>query len=191
MGVEGVILAAGLSSRAGTHKMVLKIGERTIIENCVQGMYDVCSRIIVVGGYKIENIMSALKGYSKVEIIFNKNYMDGMFSSVKEGIRYVQEDKFFLIPGDYPMVGKGVYYNMLQCNGDIVVPTYNGKRGHPILINSRHISSILNNCKYSNLKEYIEPNKVVLTEVEEPGILIDVDTMEDFHGIVKSEKFKY
>jgi len=51
MTIDGIVLAAGLSSRMGKYKMSLKMGNKTVIESCIESMYDLCSTIIVVGGY--------------------------------------------------------------------------------------------------------------------------------------------
>ena len=78
--IEGVILAAGFSSRAGTFKMELPFGEKTLIERAIDGMIDTCSRIIVVGGHKIERIREITKKYPTVQVVFNRHYEKGMFS---------------------------------------------------------------------------------------------------------------
>lgn len=59
-------MAAGLSSRMGKNKLIMNIEGKTIIERCILGMYEVCERIIVVGGYKIEDIRPILTPYKKV-----------------------------------------------------------------------------------------------------------------------------
>ena len=53
--IEGVILAAGSSSRAGTFKPALRIGGRSMIVRCIEGMGEVCGRIIVVRGMNSTN----------------------------------------------------------------------------------------------------------------------------------------
>ncbi|HHF57961.1 MAG TPA: nucleotidyltransferase family protein, partial [candidate division WOR-3 bacterium] len=90
MNIETIVLAAGLSERVGVFKMELPLGDKTLIERTIEGPYQVSSRIIVVGGYKIERLREILSSYEKVEVVFNKNYKRGMFSSVKEGVKYVQ-----------------------------------------------------------------------------------------------------
>ena len=61
--IDGIILAAGLSRRAGTYKMTLRINGKPLLERCIENMYDICSKIIVVGGYKIEDIRSIVDKY--------------------------------------------------------------------------------------------------------------------------------
>lgn len=184
MGVEGVVLAAGFSSRAGTYKMALDLDGKTVIERCIESMYDVCSRIIVVGGFKIEIIMNILNKYPKVEIVLNKDYKAGMFSSVKEAIKHVKEERFFFTPGDYAAINKEVYESMLKAEGDIIIPTHKGRKGHPVLMNSCYIGEILNG-EYSNLKEFINSKGYNTLEVQDKGILMDIDTMEEYKKIVK------
>lgn len=102
MKIDGVILAAGFSTRANTFKMTLEFKGKTILENVIDNMSLYVDRIIIVGGYRIEEIEKIVKRYEKVELIFNDKYEEGMFSSIKKGISKVSGDKFFLTPGDYP-----------------------------------------------------------------------------------------
>lgn len=180
MDIEGVVLAAGLSSRAGCFKMTLELGSSTVIEKCIEGMYDLCSRIIVVGGYRIDELSRVLYKYQKVRLVVNSHYEAGMFSSVKEGFRHVQGDRFFFIPGDYPMVSKRVYDTMASTEGDIIVPVYHGKNGHPILMKGQLAGELVENKDISNLREFIAKKGYVQVDVPEPGILMDIDTMDDY-----------
>ncbi len=106
MSVDGIVLAAGLSSRVGRYKLALDIQGKTVIERCIESMYDICSNVIVVGGHNYNLLQDILKPYAKVKMILNENYIEGMFTSVKKGLYQVEEDKFFLIPADYPLIKK-------------------------------------------------------------------------------------
>ena len=171
MKVEGIILAAGLSTRAGTNKLILDIGGKTVIERCIYGMYDLCSKIIVVGGNRIEEIEDILKKYPKVELIYNSDYLDGMFSSVKKGLVNIKEEKFFLIPGDYPVINKAIYKQMLKLDEDIVIPMYKGKKGHPLLMKSYLIEELIKSKQYNTLRDFVNIKGFKSINVEEPGIL--------------------
>jgi hypothetical protein len=63
----GVVLAAGLSTRAGRFKMELPLGDRTLIEHTVLGMREVVRRVVVVGGHRIERLREILRGYDRVD----------------------------------------------------------------------------------------------------------------------------
>lgn len=198
MQIEGVILAAGFSSRAGTFKMELLFENKTLIERVIEGMIDTCSRIIVVGGYRIERIIEITKNYPGLQIVFNKNYEKGMFSSVQEGIRHLKGDAFFIMPGDYPFITKNVFQKLKKAlktttaggtrsqkgskdmGSDIFIPTFKGRKGHPVLIRKKLVDELLKEPVDSTLKTVINRNIYTLTEVDHESILLDVDTIEDY-----------
>ncbi len=185
MNAEGIILAAGFSKRAGTHKMVLEFGGRTIIESSIEAMYDTCSRIIVVGGYKIENIFPICSKYSKVKLILNEDFCSGMFSSVKAGLKYIETQRFFVTPGDYPLIKSSTYQDIEKFEGEIIVPEYKELRGHPVLIKSTFINEILHCTTYTSLRDFINTKKVTTINVSDPGILMDVDTISDYEKLLQ------
>ena len=178
--MDGVVLAAGYSKRANSYKMELLLGEKTLVQRSVESFYDICDRIIVVGGYKIDKVVAMLSGYSKVKVVFNKYYEKGMFTSVKEGIRHVESQRFYFTPGDYPFIDKKLCIDMAKVDSDIVIPTFQGKRGHPILLSSNLIKDILKQPDDSNLKKFINNRAYSLLESSNDNIFIDIDTKEDY-----------
>lgn len=184
MKIEGIILAAGFSSRAGTFKMALDFKGKTVIERTVDSMKSYCSKVYVIGGYKIEIIEEILKNYKDVEVVFNENFKEGMFSSVKTGVKKLKGDKFFLTPGDYPAVNKNTYRILLTLDEDIVIPTFQSKKGHPILMNTQAAREILSSDNYSNLKEFTISKGFSTVEVKDRGILRDIDTIQDYEDLL-------
>lgn len=191
MKVEGIVLAAGLSTRVGTNKLILDIGGKTVIERCIYGMHDICSKIIVVGGNRIEEIENILNKYPKVELIYNSDYLDGMFSSVKKGLMNIKEEKFFLIPGDYPVINKETYKQMLKLDEDIVIPMHKGKKGHPLLMKSHLIEELIKSKQCNTLRDFVNIKGFKSINIEEPGVLMDIDTMEDYQKILLYFQTKY
>jgi molybdenum cofactor cytidylyltransferase len=181
--IEGVVLAAGLSSRMGQHKMALPLGDRTVIERSLESMYEIVRRIWVVVGWQAERIRELLAAYAKVELVVNENYRRGMFSSVKVGIARVRAPAFFLLPGDCPFVGSEVYAQMLTVPGNIVIPTCRGKRGHPVLFRSQLIPEILAMPDDGTLRDYIDTSRHATIEVEDEGILLDLDTQGEYDAL--------
>ena len=178
--VEGVILAAGLASRSGGLKMTLPLGDKTVIERSIEGMYGIVSRIVVVVGWQAEQVQQVLATYDKVEIVVNQQFRAGMFSSVKAGLARVRAPSFFLLPGDCPLIGADIYARMLAVPGDIVVPTFEGKRGHPTLFRSTLIPEILGEPDDSTLRRYVDRKGYATVQVNDDGILYDMDTPEDY-----------
>lgn len=185
---EGVILAAGYSSRAGAFKPALDLGGQSVLEHCVLSMLDFCTKIYVVGGYKIDRIRQLLGHVDRTEVVDNPAYDQGMFTSVKEGLRHVTAQRAFLIPADYPLVKKETYRKMLATAGRVVVPTYHGRRGHPVLLDHSIISRILSDPDDSNLRTIIDLIGFETVEVDDEGILIDLDTPGDYRYILEKIK---
>ncbi|MGE5581812.1 MAG: nucleotidyltransferase family protein [Bacillota bacterium] len=184
MKIEAVVLAAGYSSRAGTFKLELDINGKTVIERCLEGLNDFCSRIIVVGGYRIDKIRAILKNYPKVEVVLNNSFNLGMFSSVKTGLRHLQGERFFFTPGDYPLISRNVCQKLLQADGDIVIPVFNGRKGHPLLLKTKITAELLKEDDGYNLRDFIRRQGFVPVTVEDEGILWDLDTREDYQKIL-------
>lgn len=187
MTIEAVVLAAGFSSRAHRYKMTLEFNNSTVIETCIANLYSSVDKIIVIGGYNYHIIKELLSKYEKVQVVYNDNYECGMFSSVKLGINNTTSHKFFLIPGDYVLVDEGVYKQLLdsKSNSSVVIPTFRGRKGHPVLFRENDIKNLING-EFNNLREVINYMGFDTLEVDHDGILYDIDTYEDY--IIALEK---
>jgi molybdenum cofactor cytidylyltransferase len=184
-GVDGIILAAGLSSRAGTCKMMLDMGGKTMLGRCIEAMHGICARLVIIGGYRASDILSIVSGYSGAEFVLNENYREGMFSSVRKGLEQVRAERFFLTPGDYPLISRETYESLLSIDGDIVIPAFKDETGHPVLMKRSLADEILNSPGCGSLKEFIDSRGFIRIEVQDEGILEDVDTMSDYHRICR------
>lgn len=173
-------MAAGFSSRASRNKLTLDFAGKPVIERSILSIYDFCSRVIVVGGHRIEDIRPPVAKYPKVELIFNPEFEKGMFSSVKKGLSEVTEERFFITLGDLPMISKDTCRRMLEIDEDIVAPVFNGKRGHPVLMKSHFIDKILSDNTLEALRDFVNPRPYYRLHVEDEGILLDIDDMDDY-----------
>ena len=186
MRVDAVILAAGYSSRVGDFKPAMDLFGKSILQRCIESMSDFCENIIVVGGYQIEIIRKLTKALPKVKLVKNEHVELGMFSSVRCGIKEVSSDRFFIIPGDQPLVKSDTCKLLLETDGDIVIPRYKGKKGHPALFDSKLVVEILSWDDTEILRNYIHSKEqVMIVDVDDPGIGMDVDTAEDYERVLE------
>jgi molybdenum cofactor cytidylyltransferase len=107
-----------------------------------------------------------------------------MYSSVKKGMSCIREEKFFFTPGDYPLIEPEVYRQLLLYNAAVVIPTFEGRKGHPILFKSTIIDDVLNNAAYQNLREVISHQEIALATVNCKGIMMDLDTWSDYEMLI-------
>ena len=181
---DGVILAAGYSRRAGVFKPALAVREKSLLGCVIDGMAPHCRHIIVVAGFQAGTIRKLLVQFPLVEMVTNTKFRRGMFSSVKCGIQRVSTDSFFLLPGDMPLINEKVYQELLDVPGDIVVPVFRGRKGHPVLIKSWLIPEILRQPDDASLRDFIQRHGYATCETDQEGIMVDVDTSADFQGLL-------
>lgn len=181
--IDTVVLAAGLSSRMGAFKPLLPFGKSTIIETVVNTALELSERIIVVVGFRAQDIINLKHWGNRVVFAENKHYEKGMFSSVKIGVSQVKSRRFFIALGDQPQIRATVYQQLLTAaHTDVIQPAYKGKHGHPLLLSENVRQVILSageNDPNINLRKVVEPFRKRIVEMNEPGVLIDLDTPED------------
>lgn len=181
MGIEGVILAAGKSSRmTGDSKMTMDLNGRSVIERSIDSLSPFCSRIIVVTGFHVEAVMVSAGHCREVVFVHNPDCEKGMFSSLRMGLRHTDGERVLILPGDCPFITHEVCEKLLQGKRDIVLPAYQGKKGHPVLLSRRAVEDLLADDRCQSLREYISTNKAEIIAVDRPEILWDIDTPEDY-----------
>ncbi len=178
--VDGVLLAGGCSCRAGVFKMETEVGGKPLLLWGLEAMAAACGRVIVVAGSGAEKVERLVSGRPGVELVFNENFAAGMLSSVQAGVRRVGSARFFLLPGDMPLVRPAVFLKLLGSVGDIVVPACNGRRGHPVLLSSVLIPGIMAEPSASNLGAFLRRHESTVVETADAGVLADLDLSEDF-----------
>ena len=177
---QGIILAAGYSSRAHTNKLLLTYAKKPLIVHAIEGMRPFVSTVFVITGHYHEEIKEVVEGMEKVVILRNEHYGEGMFSSVLLGVSHTRDD-FLILPGDCPLVAKGTYEHLMKGNGKIRVPSFQGKIGHPIWIAKELKEELLGEPRTSNLKVFRDRHNYEIIKVEDAHILTDIDTQADYH----------
>jgi molybdenum cofactor cytidylyltransferase len=183
--IDGIILAAGYSSRFTQNKMCALYLNKPLILHTIENMHSVCEKIYLVTGHYHQEIVEIVKGIKDVEVVYNENYDQGMFSSVLTGVSRVSHD-FFIIPGDYPLVKKTVYQEILKGASELRVPSYKGRLGHPLFMKKTLINNLLK-TEATNLKEFRNFYPYQIIEVSDESILLDIDTIDDLLSLEGKE----
>ncbi|AZN41569.1 nucleotidyltransferase family protein [Paenibacillus albus] len=185
--MEAIILAAGYSSRASDYKMTLKLGTKTVLEHTLSKFEGICERVIVVSGFQRDRIHEATLAMQKdntydmdIVCVYNPSFDQGMFSSVQRGCIEVESSQFFITPGDCPLVEKETIRRLASEEGIVVIPSYSMKGGHPIKLASELKTRIVEAKADHTLRGILQPYEKKFLNIEDPGILMDLDTPEDF-----------
>ena len=142
--ITAIVPAAGLSTRMGgdVSKPLLPWGKGTVIEQVVSTVFAAgVSDVVVVTGHRRGAIQAALAAYP-VRCVFNPAYANGeMLASLQAGLRAVPPEHAgaLLALADQPQMKPEIVTKVLQAfanggNQSIVVPSYQMRRGHPILL---------------------------------------------------------
>ncbi len=181
---QGIILAAGYSSRAVVNKMLLELNNKPLIIHAIEGMSPFVTHIFVVTGYYHQEIYNIVKDVKGVTCIHNTSYDKGMFSSVQVGVSAASDD-FFILPGDCPFVKPSTYDALIKGDLEIRVPSYKGRKGHPLFITNKLRQDLLKESSNSNLKVFRNRHTLEVIPVKDNYILTDIDTIKQFEAIKK------
>jgi CTP:molybdopterin cytidylyltransferase MocA len=189
--LSAIILAAGFSSRLGAFKPLLPLGEKTVLER-VLSLYRAAeiSDIAVVTGYRAEELTPLIEGFG-ARALFNPDYAQGMFSSVVTGVSGLPPScaGFFLHPVDIPLVRYETLIALQQAfqqgTSSVYYPAFQHVRGHPPLISAVHIEAIQSWHGSGGLRVFLRehPDDALDVAVEDPFILQDMDTPEDYERL--------
>ena len=181
MQTGALIVAAGKSSRMGDFKPMLQLGSISIAQRVINNFRQAgISKVVVVTGYHAD-VLECHLASNNVVFLRNENYANThMFDSVRIGLEYLKDkvDTVLFTPVDVPLFTAQTVTQMLSLGRPLVTPVCNGNPGHPILIRSTLIDSILSDDGKSGLKGAVDNcgEPMYYLNVEDPGIIHDADT---------------
>ena len=185
--ISAIVLAAGKSERMGTPKALLPFRGKTFLENILDAVSQsaIQNTVVVVGHHRNEIGAQV----SIPNFVFNPNYEQGMVTSFQAGIRALPADcsgaVIFLV--DHPVVEVETINALVKnfAPNRIVIPVFNGRRGHPVLFSAEVLQEILAlpSSQGANIVVRKVPDRIFEVTVDAPGILVDIDTPEDFKNL--------
>ena len=197
----GVILAAGESSRMGRDKALLPwppgaASRGTFLSATIELLQAWSEMVIVVAGKNAESlrpIVYAAAGY----LVINRHPERGQFSSLQVGLQEVLNrgrDAAIVALVDRPPAQPGTLARLCEAFSDAyesgkwaVVPEYNGRHGHPILIGREMIEAFLRAPAESNARdvEHSLQAHILYVPVDDPNVVANVDTPEDYQRLAQ------
>jgi CTP:molybdopterin cytidylyltransferase MocA len=190
MRVVGIILAAGESRRMGRLKALLPFGEKTVIEQVIQSLLHAeLAAVTVVLGHRAADIAAVIQPWP-VQMLYNPNYQHGMTTSVQVALRDIMPipDAYLLALVDQPHIASELIHQLLTACAHtakgVVIPTYHGKRGHPIILAARYRQDILalGPDQGLHLVTRGHPDDTLEIPVDTDDILRDMDYQTDYEA---------
>lgn len=189
--IGAIVLAAGMSTRMGQPKVLLPWTDKhNIIEHIIEQLLNSrLDQIVVVTGKNAAEVKQIVKPLG-VQTAYNRSYNTGeMLSSVKAGLRMMPDHvaAALIVLGDQPRIQPRVIYKLLMAyaegKGEIIIPSFERRRGHPILLSRRYWGEMLNLPRGSSPRTIINAhqNEIYYVNVNTDSVLRDVDTPEDYN----------
>lgn len=189
--VSAIILAAGTSTRMGRAKQLLPLGETTVLAHTLENVRSAgLDETVLVLGASAEAIRRHLP-QALIKIVVNDAYAQGMASSLREGLSHVdpRSGAALIILGDQPFIQPQTLHQIVKAyrksGAQIVIPSYQGNRGNPVLLDRSVFSEVMalegdTGCRaiFSN-----HLDAIFKVEVEDPGILLDIDSQDDYERL--------
>jgi molybdenum cofactor cytidylyltransferase len=186
--IAAIVLAAGLSSRMGTNKLLSEIDGKTLVRRVVEAAADSAANpVIVVTGKDGEAVQDALRGLT-VRFANNPDFTKGLSESLKYGLKALPEscDGAVVLLGDMPGVTSTLIDKLIAAfapeeSRAICVATRAGKRGNPVLWARRFFPEMMAIEGDIGARGLIGSNSELVCEVDAGGDdpLTDIDTPDD------------
>jgi molybdenum cofactor cytidylyltransferase len=184
---EAILLAAGESRRMGYPKPLLKLGSRTFIEILAAAMLQSVARLIVVVGAHRDAVRGAIPADPRILVIENPDFFKGQLSSIKAALPQVGAEAAgaLIHLADHPMVRAETFAAVVdsywRVGKPIAIARHQGRRGHPVLFAREMFVELAAAPEDQGARAVVaaDPSRVAYVDVDDPGVLTDLDTPED------------
>lgn len=182
--IAAIILAAGESRRMGSPKALVPLRGLTFAEHLLTATRHPrvgLTRIVLGAG--AADIRSRLRA-EVAEIVVNQEWEKGPLSSIQAGLRSLEGTEVegaLICPVDHPLVTQHLVSSMIEAfdatNCAIILPTYHGRRGHPVLFRSTLFSELTAAPMDTGARAVVRAhaNDIASVPTEEEGVILNLD----------------
>jgi molybdenum cofactor cytidylyltransferase len=172
----------------GEFKQLLPVGGKTFVECCVDNLLaSRAGEVVVVTGHREEDVRAALEG-RPVRFAHNPHYRLGMSESIKRGVAAIAPDARAVMIAlvDQPLIGPEIIDQIIYAyetrDSLVVIPTFEGQRGHPVILDLGLKREILEMDPNRGLRQVVQAHErdTLRVRVSNRAVLLDFDYPEDY-----------
>ena len=189
-----MVLAAGESKRMGGKKELLPVSGEPMIRMIVRKLLesDRIEEVIVVLGHEANAVGATLSGITdeRLELVGNRRYSEGMGTSLAQATRACAwgTEAVVVALGDAPFFRTEDVDALVDAHANgaaIAVPVFQGRRGHPVVLDSAFREEMEELTGDSGARHILERESGSIVEVElsDDGFLVDVDEPDDYEAV--------
>ena len=173
-------------------KPLLKLKNgKTFIHNIVDKLLQVCDEVIVVTGFKsneIEENLNSIEQKAKLRFVFNNNFKYGMFTSLQAGLKEANSKWYLYHFVDQPSLPLNFYSEFIKQvdeKSNWIQPTFKDKKGHPILFDNHVKELILQSSENKTLRDVAQDNSIKkkFWECGTDLIFQDIDMISQYNNL--------
>ncbi len=188
MTIDGIVLAAGRSTRMGSPKAQLEARPGvTFIEHAVHMLREAGCRYVVAVVSDSEDWTARLADVAGAAVVFNDRPGSHQIDSIRLGLAWLPDDAAaaVILPVDFPSLRVETVRTLVSAfqakQPTVLLPTYRGRSGHPVLVARSLFGEFLTEPLAHGAETIVEshPDRALL-EVADPGVLLDVDTPDEY-----------
>lgn len=172
----------------GRPKLLLPFRDGTLLGSLIQALRQGGVSEIVLVVAPGDEALRAWGTEAGVRVAVNPEPERGMLSTIREGIAAAGDKETLVVcPADLPALLPSTVRRVLAEPSPLVVPSYRGRRGHPLVISPELIPEIGTLHLEVGLRELLDrhPERLRTVEVDDPGCVRDVDTPEEYRELVE------
>ncbi len=194
--VAAIILAAGRSSRMGSHKLLLPYRGRPMVSWVLAAACaSQADPVIVVLGHEAERVEGALQADGAFLTVRNPRYAEGMSTSLKVGLAAAPQEAAgaLILLGDQPLITPQIIDAMIaesaRAPEAIVAASYRGRRGNPVLFPRRYFAELeaISGDEGGRSVLARARERVRLLEIDDALAGRDIDTPQEYQALVSEQ----
>lgn len=194
--ISAILLGAGESKRMGQNKLLLPWGKKTILHQSLQALlHSRVKEVILVVNDHIGPIVHTLHD-RRVKVVINPDYRQGISRSIQKGVEATDPNcnGILIALADQPFIQSRTINVLIEAfheKGEkIIVPSFRGKRGHPVIFPKKFREELLRLIGDEGGKTILRrhPEEIQVVSVKASGVIRDIDTPRDYRKELRAQR---
>lgn len=183
-----VVLAAGKGSRFGgdLHKLAQVFGASTVLGSTLRNAIESQLPVVVVTTAELAPLAARQLALRDIVVVTDEQAARGMGHSISCGVgERSGAPGWLILPGDMPLVRPGTLLAVARAleHHPVVVAQYRGRRGHPVGFSAELYSELVMLTGDDGARRVVLRYPAHGEEVDDPGVLLDIDTATDLAAV--------